>query len=88
MTGTSQGGRKAGETTPTEVKAEGGRTTTGANTLNTNQQKKNAPAQKAADTRKKEDPQTFGKMGHEGGKASGGGQGSGSQPSGGKGREN
>lgn len=45
----------------------------GAKALNADQEKKSAAAQKAAETRKKEDPQAFQKMGEKGGSHSHGG---------------
>lgn len=65
MAGTLEGGKKAAETRGHEGMGDMGRQ--GAETLNADQQKKSAAAQKAADTRKKEDPQAFQKMGEKGG---------------------
>jgi hypothetical protein len=73
MAGTGEGGKKAAEHTPDEVKSERGRK--GAEALNADQEKKSAASHKAAETRKKEDPEAFQKMGQKGGSHSQGGSG-------------
>lgn len=83
MAGTPEGGRKAAEHTDPQVKSERGRQ--GAEALNADPEKKSAAAQKAAETRKKENPDAFKEMGHEGGIK--GGKAGGQQSHGGKGSE-